>query len=99
MKGDIKLINCFGSVGNPVKDFTTKEVIPGSYRHSQTVGGVTYTWKCGKLELTGVVKLVEDTFTDNGVEKTFYRMEGLVNDAKVVTGIKSLAEELATMDF
>lgn len=94
-KGAIILVNCFGSVGGIVKDYDSKEVVTGSYRHSQTVGGVTYTWKCAKMEITGVVKLVEDEYEG----RTFYRMEGLVNDAAIVTNLKSLAAELATMDF
>jgi hypothetical protein len=94
-KGSIILVNCFGSVGGIVKDFDSKEVVTGSYRHSQTVGGVTYSWKCAKMELTGVVKLVEDEYEG----RVFYRMEGLVNEITTVNNIKSLAEELKGMDF
>lgn len=94
-KGSIVLVNCFGSVGGIVKDFTTKEVVPGSYRHSQTIGGTTYSWKCAKMELTGVVKLVEDEYEG----RVFYRMEGLVTEMATVNNIKSLATELADMDF
>lgn len=98
-KGDVKLVACFGSIGSIVKDFTTKEVVPGSYRHSQTVNGVTYSWKCGKLELNGVAKLVEDSFDDNGTTKVFYRMEGLVAEVAAVTKTKDTLSALEEMSF
>lgn len=88
MKGDIKLVKCFGSVGSVVRDYKTQEVIAGSYRHQQTVDGTTYSWKCAALSLTGVVKLVEDSFDDNGTQKVFYRMEGLVSEVAQATKVQ-----------
>lgn len=94
-KGDIKLVKCFGSVGGIVKDFDTKEVVVGSFRHSQTVDGVTYSWKCGKLELNGVVKLVEDEYEG----RVFYRMEGLVANVADVNKVQDTFTALETMAF
>ena len=94
-KGDVKLVTAIGSIGSVVRDFDTKEVIPGSYRHSQTVGGTTYAWKCAEKKITGVVKLVEDEYEG----RTFYRMEGLAENLAQVTTVKTAAAELEGMDW
>ena len=98
-KGDVTLIPVFGSIGNVVRDFTTKEVVAGSFRHTQTFKGSVYTWKCGLVRLDGVVKLVEDSFDDNGTEKVFYRMEGLVSEVSAVTKTQETLSALQTMAF
>jgi len=92
-KGDVILVPCIGSVGGVVRDFNTKEVIAGSYRHTQTVNGVQYSWKCGALTLNGVVKLVEDEY--NGA--TFYRMEGMAESAQAVSKVQETFESLKNM--
>lgn len=97
-KGQSILVQCIGSVGSVVRDFDTKEVITGSYRHTQTVGGVSYSWKCGALSLTGVVKLVADEFTGtDGKVNKFFRMEGMADSAAAVTNIKTTFEALTAM--
>lgn len=99
-KGQSVLIPCFGSVGGVVTNFETKDVIPGSYRHTQTVNGTSYSWKCAKIELTGVVKLVYDTFQQqDGTVQGFWRMEGLVNDVAVVTNTRATMSALEDMAF
>lgn len=92
-KGDITLVKCIGSVGGIVKDFNTKEVVPGSYRHTQTVNGIQYSWKCGALHLNGTVKLVEDEYEG----RVFYRMEGLAESAAAVTKVNEAYEALKDM--
>lgn len=92
-KGDITLVKCIGSVGGIVKDFNTKEVVPGSYRHTQTVNGVQLSWKCGALHLNGTVKLVEDEYEG----RVFYRMEGLAESAAAVTKVNEAYEALKDM--
>lgn len=77
-KGEIIFVSLMGSVGTPAKDYDTKQIMPGVYRHSQTVNGTTYSWKCGELRLNGRVKLVEDEY--NG--QVFFRMEGITTDLK-----------------
>lgn len=98
-KGSVKLIPVFGSVGNVTKDFNTGEVVAGQYRHTQTVEGTSYSWKCAKVELTGVVKLVRDEFDSNGEVKGFWRMEGLVDNAAVVTKTRETLVALQDMEF
>lgn len=83
-KGDVKFITMIGAVGRPATNFTTKEVIPGLYRHQQ--GDVSF--KCGLLQITGKVKLVADEY--EGIE--FFRMEGLINNASQIKLIQDLAE-------
>lgn len=94
-KGDIKLVNCIGSIGSVVRDFDTKEVIEGSYRHSQTIDGITYTWKCAEKHITGVVKLVEDEYE----ARTFYRMEGLAKSAADITAVRTARAAIDEMDW
>ena len=94
-KGDVKIISVIGSTGGVVRDFETKEVIAGSYRHSQTVGGTTYSWKCGMLQLTGVVKLVEDEYDGN----VFYRMEGIAKSAAEIKAVADAKAEIAEMEW
>ena len=67
--------------------------------HTQTVNGTSYSWKCAKVELTGVVKLVYDTFDNNGTITGFWRMEGLVNDVNVVTNTRGVLDALTEMAF
>lgn len=92
-KGDIVLIKCIGSVGGVVRDFNTKEVIPGSYRHTQTVDGIGYSWKCSAARLDGVVKLVEDQYES----RVFYRMEGIVDSTSAVTKVNDTFQALKDM--
>lgn len=94
-KGQVKLIPVFGSIGNVVKDFDSKEVVVGSYRHSQTIDGNTYSWKCAVVSLTGVVKLVYDEYEGRG----FWRMEGLVDNVAVVTNTRATLVALEEMAF
>ena len=97
-KGEITLVKCFGSVGSVVKDFDTKQVLAGSYLHTQTVGDKTISWKCGLVSITGVAKIVEDAFTNaEGVAVPFFRMEGLVDGADSVTKIVDAFEAVKTM--
>ena len=94
-KGDVSLISCVSSTGGVVKDFTTKEVVPGSYRHSQTVAGVNYSWKCAIAQLTGVVKLVEDEYEG----RVFYRMEGIATSAKQLADVRETRTALDGMEW
>jgi hypothetical protein len=94
-KGDVTLVNCIGSTGGVVKDFETKEVIQGSYRHSQTVAGTTYSWKCAVAQLTGVVKLVEDEYEG----RVFFRMEGIAQSAKQLQDVQAARSAIADMEW
>ena len=102
-KGDISFVKCLNSIGNPVGlyDDNNKRVgtVDGSYKHTQTINGISMSWKCGALRLTGVIKLVEDEYMGN----VFYRMEGMVDDMaqmdKINTISKSIEEKLAANEI
>lgn len=100
-KGDITLVKCIGSTGTIVRNYHTKEVEPGSYRHTQTVKGKALSWKCGQLVLNGVAKVVEDEVVDKDTKEVtvFYRMEGIADTAEKVTAINSVAEALANVEW
>ena len=99
-KGDITLVKCIGSVGAVVRDFNTKDVIAGSFRHTQTINGVEYSWKCGALHLTGVVKLVACEFVDAaGETKSFFRMEGMAAEVSAVTKVNHTFAALTDVEW
>ncbi len=88
-----------GSVGGIVTSFDTKEVLTGSYRHTQTIDGVSYSWKCALPVLTGTVKIVYDTFQSAEGERGFWRMEALVDNMAVVASVDSVFKALTEMEF
>lgn len=97
-KGDITLVNCMGSVGSAVTDFTTKQVVAGQYRHTQTVKGKSISWKCGMLRIDGTAKVVEDAFTQaDGTVVAFFRMEGLATSVEEVSAAKATFDALSAI--
>lgn len=97
-KGDITLVNCMGSVGSAVTDFTTKQVVAGQYRHTQTVKGKSISWKCGMLRIDGTAKIVEDVYAqEDGTVITFFRMEGLADSVETVNKAKATFDALSAI--
>lgn len=94
-KGDVVLVNCIGATGSVATDFNTKQPIAGQYRHTQTVGGTQYTWKCGLLQITGVVKLVADVYEG----REFWRMEGLADSATQITAVRNARAAIDELDW
>jgi plastocyanin domain-containing protein len=90
--GSKKIVTILGtSIGGVVRDYETKEVVTGSYRH--TVGDVAF--KCAQAKLAGAVVVEYGEYEGRG----FWSLRSLLTSAAEVQASVALRDSLADIDL
>lgn len=90
--GEKKVVTILGtSIGGVVRNFDTKEIETGNYRH--TVGDVTF--KCAQPKLSGAVVVEYGEYEGRG----FWSLRSLLANAAEVQASVALRDSLAGIDL